>query len=548
MAIAWAVLTVSSEPQIGSLQNQRTWAEGLAADKGWKLTRVIEGVSSGRAGPRAICRDLLLEIRATPLEARPEHVLMIRLDRVGRGSIIDSQIFVRDLRALGARLFTRDSGEIKLDSAMDELIAAVQLAVARHENDVRSEKIRAILKRRQAAGEPLSNAAPYGLYIELKPHRHYVAYPTHVEVLQRLFAMRVAGERQVDIARFMRQNAPPCIYKNGNYFHLNWSYAAMKRTISHRAYIGTVVDETTWLRAQMLSKYVGKAPPRVRVHGKFVLSYMLRCECGRTLSGVARNIERTARLGREPDRYYECQATWNHGEKILRHKAATIDSRFETLLRSLMEHPEKHLKVRSFTGYGITLTTVDRDLEKLRKRLDRIEQARARVWRLDDAGLIDSVEVARRLDDLKSQGANVQAQLVKKLQQRTLCLASQQDIVDTRELCQHASSDYEKGDFNRRVEIARSIIASLGGLRVTTAGNFVAGIGRDATPQEKLKRRDPSCWINRPRYRGQFVKTTFRPELSSYTNDSRVAQLRRASNALRESPRDEAAGARLDQP
>jgi DNA invertase Pin-like site-specific DNA recombinase len=127
MAIAWALLTVSSEPQIGTLKHQRAWAVGAAENKGWQLTRIMEGVASGKEGPRAIARELLLEIRATPAEARPEHVLMIRLDRVGRGSIVDSQIFVRDLLALGARVYTRDAGEIRLDSAMDELIAAVQM-------------------------------------------------------------------------------------------------------------------------------------------------------------------------------------------------------------------------------------------------------------------------------------------------------------------------------------------------------------------------------------------------------------------------------------
>jgi hypothetical protein len=88
---------------------------------------------------------------------------MIRPDRVGRGSIVDSQNFVRDLLALGTRLWTRDAGEIRLDSAMDELVAAVEMAVARHENDVRKEKMRAVYQRRVAAGHVVSNRPPYGL-------------------------------------------------------------------------------------------------------------------------------------------------------------------------------------------------------------------------------------------------------------------------------------------------------------------------------------------------------------------------------------------------
>lgn len=128
--VAWALLVVSLEAQVETLPHQRAWAESVALERGWCLTRFIQGVASGKLGPRRLTQDVLLEIRAAAPEARPTHVLMIRMDRIGRGSIVDSQIFVRDLLGLGARLFTRDQGEIKLDSARDELIAAVQMAVA----------------------------------------------------------------------------------------------------------------------------------------------------------------------------------------------------------------------------------------------------------------------------------------------------------------------------------------------------------------------------------------------------------------------------------
>ena len=140
MTTAWALLVVSSEAQAETLRYQRAWAEGVAKEKGWRIGRFIEGVASGNDGPRRLSRDLLLELRAVPVEVRPAYILMIRLDRIGRGSIVDSQIFVRDLLALGARVYTRNAGEIRLDSAMDELVAAVQMAVARHENDVRRDK------------------------------------------------------------------------------------------------------------------------------------------------------------------------------------------------------------------------------------------------------------------------------------------------------------------------------------------------------------------------------------------------------------------------
>ena len=126
---------------------------------------------------------------------------MIRLDRVGRGSIIESQIFVRDLLALGARVFTRDAGEIRLDSAMDELVAAVQMAVARHENDVRRDKARAVYQRRLAAGQVISNRPPYGLLVTAD--RRYIARPECISVIRQVFRMSARGTRFADIVDWL---------------------------------------------------------------------------------------------------------------------------------------------------------------------------------------------------------------------------------------------------------------------------------------------------------------------------------------------------------
>ena len=83
-----ALLTISFEPQIGTLKHRGGWAVGVASTKRLAANADHGGVSSGKDGPRAIPRELLLEIRARPPDARPEYALMLRLDRVGRGSIV----------------------------------------------------------------------------------------------------------------------------------------------------------------------------------------------------------------------------------------------------------------------------------------------------------------------------------------------------------------------------------------------------------------------------------------------------------------------------
>ena len=157
---------------------------------------------------------------------------MIRLDRVGRGSIIDSQIFVRDLLVLGARIYTRDQGEIRLDSAMDELIAAVQLAVARHENDVRCDKARAVYRRRRDAGQVTSNWAPYGL--RLTKERQFEAVPEYIPCITAAYRMLGRGEGMMNVVRWLQSNSEPQRYGNGHEYAIRWLDRRLAIMIAHR--------------------------------------------------------------------------------------------------------------------------------------------------------------------------------------------------------------------------------------------------------------------------------------------------------------------------
>jgi DNA invertase Pin-like site-specific DNA recombinase len=208
----WLLAAVSSEGQAETLPHQRAWGEEVASTRGWRLTRIIEGVATGKAGPRRIVRDLLTDIRALDAEARPTRLLMIRADRLGRGSIVESQIVLRDLHDLGVSVFTRDQGEVKLDSAMDELISAATLAVARHENDVRREKMRQVRRRKREAGEPMGKA-PYGLRYE---NNKCFTDAERAPIVREAFKLRLQGKGLVPIARRLTAIALPHLYLNGN--------------------------------------------------------------------------------------------------------------------------------------------------------------------------------------------------------------------------------------------------------------------------------------------------------------------------------------------
>src|ERR1700722_3759835 len=186
----WALCVVSSEAQSETLPHQRRWAQEAAQSHGWRVTRIVEGVASGKLGPRRLVTDLLADLRSLDEDARPKRILMIRADRLGRGSIIETQIVLRDLLQLGVHVFTRDQGELKLDSAMDELISAATLAVARHENEIRKEKINASIARKRAAGIWKGSVAAYGL---IRRGNEDVADPERAPIVREAFKMRLEG-------------------------------------------------------------------------------------------------------------------------------------------------------------------------------------------------------------------------------------------------------------------------------------------------------------------------------------------------------------------
>ena len=483
MLNAWALLVVSSEAQAETLTYQRSWAEGACTDRKWNLTRVVDGVASGKDGPRRLSQDVLLEIRATPVEARPQYLLMTRLDRVGRGSIVDSQIFVRDLFILGVRVVTRDQGEVRLDSAMDELIAAVQMAVARHENDVRRDKMRAVFRRRVDAGQVVSNRAPYGLHITAD--RRMEVLPTHANILREIFLRRIAGVRVVDIMRWLQDNAPPQTFDKAEPYFVRWTDSRVALLISNRSYAGTAVDEATWLRAQRTSLYAGRAMKRVRKHGVFPLGGFIRCVCGRGLSATARNAKKRAKRGLPPNRSYACRATWNHDGRWVYHRADDVEVQFISLLAALAVEPGKG---RNWARHGSKRERIEREIAAVRASIERIETSRARVWVHEERGHISADEVAVRFETLRLRRQRFELLLLRLMEERTLLDAMRKAAEDVDVLHRTAHERYRAGSTKEQIATARAVIVSLGGLRVGMDGRLVSGTGADCTPQRRRKK------------------------------------------------------------
>jgi DNA invertase Pin-like site-specific DNA recombinase len=185
---AWLLATVSAELQVETLPYQQAWGTDVARSNGWTIMRTFSGVGTGKHGPRRLVRELLAALRA---EAEPpQWLLMVRLDRIGRDAL-ECQIALRDIHALGVRVWTREGGEEKGDTAMERFVSTVRLYLAEQENEVRRDKALAVYKRKRAAGQAIGNKRPYGL--TFGPDGRYAVDDERARVVREIFRLRLAG-------------------------------------------------------------------------------------------------------------------------------------------------------------------------------------------------------------------------------------------------------------------------------------------------------------------------------------------------------------------
>lgn len=460
----WALAAVSSEGQSETLVHQRRWADEAAASRGWHLTRVIEGVATGKGGPRRIVRELLADLRALDTEARPKKLLMIRADRLGRGSIVESQIVLRDLLELGVGVFTRDQGEVKLDSAMDELISAATLAVARHENEVRREKSLAVYRRKRAAGERIGSKAPYGLR---RKNGKDSPDGERAPVVREAFKLRLEGKGYDAIARRLSAIAPPHQYLNGNSRVVHWTATRVRLLLTNSAYVGPIIDEATFARAQRVAGTLTKnrSGDRRRRY-PWPLAGSVRCLCGRVLIGMA--------CGTEPwrYRYYVCKARWNHDEKLRLTRADSLEDQFVALLGKLRASPKLVERYRRRAAIPIAPRILERSVRDLKAKLVDVGRRRDAAWELHVSGRVRAEDVQERLDGLADRREELQARLAGAQEQLAIAKIASNRERDVEALLRRASQIFSKANVEEQNQIARALSVELGGLMVDADGKL----------------------------------------------------------------------------
>jgi DNA invertase Pin-like site-specific DNA recombinase len=199
---------VSSELQAETLAHQRKMAQDDAKLHGWRLDRVGDNQGGDpQARSRSVLFELIPELRRLESDERPAWIWMRRVDRMGRGRIAESQLAMDEIVDLGVRLWDHDAGEVRLETATDQIIAAVKSGLAKLENEVRRDKMLAVYARKRAAGQTIGNKRPYG--ITRGPDGREVAVEPEAAAVRIAFRMTAAGASNAEVARKLSAIAPP---------------------------------------------------------------------------------------------------------------------------------------------------------------------------------------------------------------------------------------------------------------------------------------------------------------------------------------------------
>lgn len=480
-AAAWALLAVSSDAQAGTLKDQRAWALYEAKSKGWHIRRFFEGVATGKQGARALVSQMIAELDAMLPADRPQWLLATRFDRIGRGdSILETQIAAHKLKELGVRIWARSPyGEVKLDEPFEQLLVALQATQSSFENRVRRDKAVNVYRRKREAGLAIGNQRPYGLRIG-KDGRDE-ADGKLGDVVRLAFRLRTKGLGYLAIGHQLADVAPPRTYKRSKMEGprtIRWTPTRVKRMLENRAYVGPIIDELTFVRAQQVRDSLTPARPQHRF--PWPLSGVIRCFCGRAMVGLA---------GGDPKkrtRYYRCAATWNHGGSMRLVRADDLEEQFITILERLRASDSAAARYRRAAS-PMRPKLLENALAQARHEIAAIEREREAVWRLHTKGLVRDADVQERLDKIAPRREDALARIVSLEQQLLLARSAVAKDRDADAMLRRAAPAYAKAVPDDRRRLARAVAVAVGGLCVTEVGRLVVRRVEDPAPQRSRR-------------------------------------------------------------
>jgi DNA invertase Pin-like site-specific DNA recombinase len=453
---------VSSEQQAETIPYQRRWAAEVALQHSWTITETFEGVSSGKDGTRALLKKLVDRLEKTARQDRPERVLMIRLDRMGRGLGLEALAALAQITQLGVTIHTRQDGDCKIARASDSILPLMRIVTGGIENEARRDKALDTYKRRRLKGLAVSNKRPYG--ITVVEGRDAPAQP-EADAVRLAFELAANGFGYYAIGSRLRAVAPPKRYANGRTHDTEWTNCRVRKLLRQRAYRGVVVDEQQWDRVSRLLDHA----PDVRVRtNPWPLSGALDCTCGRKLIG---SVTGSAR------RVYRCPAVKVHGGRHRTYAALDIEEQFANLLASLSISPKA---VNAFARQSSKHVELDQAALQSRKdaaaeQIKAAELERTRIWKLNAEGLLPDVHLGRRLSELDDKIDSSNATIAELESEMQRVRFDREEIDLARYLVREAASVWETAETEDKAAAARSLARALHGLCVLEDGSLQVG-------------------------------------------------------------------------
>lgn len=498
----WAYLVVSSEKQAETLDDQERWAQRTALANGWTITRTFKDTSTGKHGTRRLMQELLVELEALRRPQRPSRILMIRLDRTGRGMAVEPLMAVAKIYDLGITIHTRTDGDLPWGSVEDVIKPFFDLMAGAFENRHRRDKSTEKWQTWKAAGRK-GTLRPYAIVTDEKGHD--LALEPHAEFIREAFRMRVLGAGHMSIGNYLRENAPPMpmgkyAKKKGPEYKMRWPRGTVPQMLRNEAYRGVVVPEALWDEAQFVQNW---ARPRASKTFDWPLSGSLRCYCGYSMTGQAsggscpRCTGGKRKHNHQRVRYYVCWEKTHVGAEPRRSRgpatpsaprrrhvrADDLEAAFAQLLRWLANSPdsvaryvsEKRLSKRSRTA-------LDQRVSSLQSRIAGADARKTQVWALLERGVIREDALQERLDQIVREVADAQKDLTALRAQQL----EQEQIDATAEsayaMIQNAAEMWAEADVDDKRLVAQTISRYLGGITVERDGSLQPGRLREVRP------------------------------------------------------------------
>jgi DNA invertase Pin-like site-specific DNA recombinase len=468
---AWSYLVVSSTIQADTLDHQAAWAESAAQEHGWQIVRTFRGTSSGASGARKLLEQLLTELRGTPKAQRPDRVLMIRLDRTGRGLALEPLAALAEIYRLGVIVHTREDGDLLISKASDTLKPILRVLTGALENEARRDKALNAHERKRREGKHAGHP-PYGVILQ---DGIPVPDEPRAAVVRQAFEMRAQGAGYERIAHALGPTAPPKLQADGSTRKMGWHRTFVRTMLCRQTYKGVVVDADLFDRVQL----VKNSDFKERGVQKFPwpLSGVVKCTCGYAITGTASggNCQRCKGGARKHNhqriRYYLCNNPIAHPGKRPHVRADRVEAQFVALLKRLVASPDT---VRDYRRQAsANLPTLQENAKGLERDLAAIDARRRSAWDLQADGVISKDELAQRLAELRAEHDAASARLAQVRHTITLVTAEQNAHQNAAEILYRISEAWAHSDAGKQKGLARLVAQYVGGIMLGDDGKLL---------------------------------------------------------------------------